>query len=104
MVTIISASVSFGYALAGMRRATPEQKTASSYAFARSLALLVVAVIAIVTGSVPFVAAITIAMVIVQAADAVVGVSIRDRVKTIGPAVTAVVGLATLVWMLLSSA
>lgn len=45
------------------------------------------------------VTAIAAAMVVVQAADAVVGVSIRDRVKTFGPAFTALAGLAALVWM-----
>ncbi|PJJ55304.1 hypothetical protein CLV54_3194 [Compostimonas suwonensis] len=72
------------------------------YAFARSLALLVVAIVALFTGSVAFVAAIAIAMVIVQVADAVIGVRIRDRLKTVGPAATALVDLAALVWMLAS--
>ncbi|AAT88825.1 hypothetical protein ATY41_12160 [Leifsonia xyli subsp. xyli] len=72
------------------------------YAFARSLALVVVAVIALFTGAVPFVVAIAIAMIIVQGVDAVIGVVIRDRTKTIGPAVTAVANLVALVWLLAS--
>jgi hypothetical protein len=99
-VTVISAAVSFGYALAGLRAATGDARTPSMYAFARSLALLLVAVIAPFTGSLAFVAAIAIAMIIVQAADAVIGVRIRDRVKTLGPAATAIVNLGALVWSL----
>ncbi|MBC7723672.1 MAG: hypothetical protein H7146_02845 [Burkholderiaceae bacterium] len=69
------------------------------YAFARSIALLAVAVAALVVGSVPFLVAIAGAMVIVQAADAVIGGITRDRVTTVGPALTAVAGLATLIWL-----
>ncbi len=70
------------------------------YAFARSLALLVVAIIALFAGSTAFVAAVAIAMVVVQAADAIIGVRTRDTLKTVGPAVTAVANLGVLIWML----
>lgn len=72
------------------------------YAFARSLALVVVAIVALFTGSVPFVAAVAIAMIVVQAADAVIGGVIRDRVKTVAPAATAAVNIAALAWLLAS--
>lgn len=36
-------------------------------------------------------------MTIVQAGDAVIGVRIRDRLKTVGPALTAAANLAALV-------
>ena len=41
-------------------------------------------------------------MIVVQAIDAVIGVAIKDRPKTFGPVVTALVNLAALVWMLLN--
>jgi hypothetical protein len=100
-ITVISAAVSFGYAVAGLRGATGVAITPSMYALARSIALLVVAVIAPLTGSVAFVAASAIAMIVVQGVDAVIGVRLRDRVKTFGPAATALAGLASLVWVLL---
>lgn len=102
VVTAISAIVSFGYSAAGLRGADRATHSGSLYAFSRSLALLVAAIVALFTGSVPFVAAVAIAMVTVQAGDAVVGVLIRDRFKTVGPAATAVVNLAVLIWMLLA--
>ncbi len=100
IITLISAAVSFGFSVAGLRGAKDGATTPSMYALARSVALLVVATVAPFTGSVAFVAAITLAMVIVQGADAVIGTRIRDRVKTFGPAGTAVAGLVALVWML----
>lgn len=98
-ITVISAAVSFGYSIAGLRTSPPEGRTPSMYAVSRSVALLTVAVVALFTRSEPFIAAIAIAMVIVQAGDAVIGSRIHDRLKTIGPAATAAANLATLVWM-----
>lgn len=72
------------------------------YALSRSCALLVVAVVALTLGLVPFAAAIAIAMILVQAGDAVVGANDGERLKTFGPAATAAVNLAALVWMLLA--
>jgi hypothetical protein len=72
----------------------------SMYALARSMALVVVAVAAAFTSAVPFAAAAALAMILVQALDAVVGRVTRDRTKTLGPAITAVVNAAALVWML----
>lgn len=102
VITVISAAVSFGYSVAGLRAASGDAVTPSMYAFARSLALLVVAVVALFTLSGAFVAAVAIAMILVQAVDAVIGVRIHDRVKAVGPAVTALVNLAGLIWLLLA--
>lgn len=100
LVTLVSAAVSFGFAVDGLRRASAESRTASSYAFSRSLALLVVAVVALFTGSVAFVAAVAAVMVLVQAFDVVVGWMQRDPRKTFGPAGIALANLAVLIWLL----
>jgi hypothetical protein len=100
-VTAISALVSLGYAVAGLREAAPATRTAAMYALARSLALAAVAVVAPFTGAVAFVAAVAVAMVVVQAADAVIGTVIRDPLKTFGPAAIAAVNLGALIWLLL---
>ncbi len=100
-VTVISAFVSLGYSVAGLRGADAAARTGSTYAFARSLALAVVAVVAPFTGSVPFVAAVAVAMIVVQGADAVIGALLRDRLKTVGPAATAVAHAAVLLLLLL---
>lgn len=99
-LTIVSSGVSLGYAVAGFRAARGPEKTPSSYALARSAAFAVIALIAPFTASLVFIAAAAIGMIIVQALDAVIGGFIRDRVKTIGPAVTALANAAALVWAL----
>lgn len=40
----------------------------------------------------------SMAMVLVQAGDALVGLRIRDRFKTVGPSVTALLNLGLLIW------
>lgn len=99
-ITPISAAVSFGYAVGGLRASDQGSRTPSLYALSRSAALFAVAIAAPFTESVGFVAAAAVAMVIVQAGDAVIGWMIHDRFKTIGPATTATVNLAALVWLL----
>ncbi|PYI65979.1 hypothetical protein CVV68_16265 [Arthrobacter livingstonensis] len=70
------------------------------YALARSLALVLVAIVGLLSSSIPFVAAAALAMILVQGLDAVIGARISDRLKTVGPALTAMVNAAALVWML----
>lgn len=101
-VTVISSVVSVGYAIAGLRAATGEARVPSMYALARSVALMLVAAVALFAGSIGFLAAAALAMIIVQALDAVVGAGIPDRLKTIGPAATAALNLAALVWLIIS--
>lgn len=98
-ITAVSAVVSLGYSIAGLLAAGESDRTASRYALARSVALAVVAAAALVLGSVPFLVAVAAAMVLVQGADAVVGALVRDRLKTFGPAGTAMANLATLLWL-----
>lgn len=99
-ITAVSAFVSLGFALTALRSASAASRTNSMYAAARSLALAVTATVALFTRSDAFVEAIAVAMVIVQAVDAVIGARIHDRVKTIGPTATAVVNAVSLVWLL----
>lgn len=99
LITAVSAGVSFSYALSGWREAGPAGRTASMYAFSRSLALLVVALAALPARSTPFLAAIALAMIVVQAADAVGGSVEKDRLKTLGPAATAAANAAALAWV-----
>jgi hypothetical protein len=94
-----SALVSFGFSIAAVRVASAGEGTAR-YALARSFALLVVATVALLTVASPFLAAIALAMTVVQVCDAVVGGFARDRMKTAGPAVFAAANLAVLVWLL----
>jgi hypothetical protein len=72
-------------------------RTDAFYAFSRSLALAVVAVILLFAQSLDWLKAVAVAMIVVQAGDAVIGARSRDRLKTVGPALTAVANLAVLI-------
>ncbi|UGS28675.1 hypothetical protein K8F61_09405 [Microbacterium resistens] len=97
VLTIVSAGVRLGYAVAGLRAAHGAERLPSSYALARSAALMVVALSAPVTSNLGFIAAAAVAMICVQSLDAVIGVRSGDRLKTIGPAFTAVANVAALI-------
>ena len=99
-VTAASAFVSLGFAIAALITSTQTSAVASRYAFVRSTALALGATVGLFAMSVPFLAGIALTMTLVQAGDASIGVSIRDRVKTIGPAITALINLAALTWVL----
>jgi hypothetical protein len=102
LLTIVSACVSLGYSVAGLRAGNGSERLPSSYALARSAALVVVALAAPVTGNLGFIAAAAVAMICVQALDAIIGGKGRDRLKTIGPAITAIANAAALIWALAS--
>lgn len=99
-LTVISSLVSGGYAVASLRSATPDSRVPSMYALARSVALVVVAAIGAFSSSTAFEAAAATAMIVVQGLDAGIGTVISDRVKTLGPAITAFANAAALMWML----
>lgn len=99
-VTTVSALVSLGYSTAALRASSTAGdagRVPSMYAFARSLALATTAVVATLEQSVRAVEAAALAMVLVQAFDAVIGVVIRDRLKIFGPAGMALVNAAVLI-------
>ena len=99
LVAVASAAVSLFFAVDGLRGSRPDAVTASRYALARSISLFAVALTGLFSASEAFVAAVATAMILVQSLDALVGVGLHDRVKTFGPAIMSLVGLATLLWM-----
>ena len=77
-----------------------EVRTMALYACARSLALVLASAVPFFTGSTSWLQAIACCMIIVQVCDAGIGVAIKDRMKTFGPAGTALLNLAALIWLL----
>jgi hypothetical protein len=55
------------------------------------------------SGSVGWLLAVAWSMIIVQALDAVVGMTVKDNVKTFGPAGTAFLNLAAVIWLIQST-
>jgi len=78
----VSAFVSLGYSVVALPNPTPSGRTNAMYAFSRSLALAVTAAVVLFTHSSSWLRAVALAMVIVQASDAIVGATLRDRLKT----------------------
>lgn len=99
-VTTVSTFVSLGYSVTALARPDAPGRTSSMYAAARSLALAVAAVVAWFARSDSYLIAIAFTMVIVQAVDAIIGVVIHDRLKTVGPAATSLGNAAALAWLL----
>ncbi len=97
-VTGISAYVSLGYSVAGAVSAAGQTRLPYLYTLARSLALALAATVVLFTHTPSWLKALAVAMIIVQGADAAIGFTIRDRLKTVGPAATALANLGTLLW------
>lgn len=100
VVTALSAIISLGFSVAAALNSVDEARVMALYACARSLALVIVCMIPFLNGSSPWLQAAAWSMIIVQACDAAIGVVIRDRMKTFGPAGTAALNLAALIWLM----
>jgi hypothetical protein len=99
-VTAVSAFVSLGFAIASVPRTNGQTRTLALYACARSIAFAVISVVPFATGWRLWLEAVAVGMIILQVLDAGVGLTIRDRMKTFGPAAIAVTNLAALVWLI----
>jgi hypothetical protein len=102
VATAISALTSLGFSIAALVRPVEGSLTTARYAASRSVALAVAAAVPIVATSVSWAEAVALAMVIVQAGDATIGLREHDIRRTLGPAVFAVINLFALVLLLRS--
>ena len=78
----------------GVLGSTGEARTIALYACARSVALVVAGAVPFLTGSTQWLQAVALSMIIVQACDTVIGLTIKDRMKTFGPTGIALLNLA----------
>ncbi|MGX7493696.1 hypothetical protein ACWOO4_02360 [Staphylococcus aureus] len=92
--TIISASVSSGYSI---QACASSHNINAYYALSRSLSLFLLAIFSLVIHSAIFLITISIAMILVQFLDAIVGYKSKDVFKTYGPLATSVVNLILLI-------
>lgn len=100
-VTIFSACMSYGFSqFAVMRAKSEEAKTASLYARGRSMALLIPSGIVLTNHSQIGLEYMAIAMSIAQIYDGIVGLEIKNTLKTVGPFGIAAVNLAAVAWMM----
>jgi hypothetical protein len=63
------------------------------------MALMIVSAVPFLSGSIEWLQAIAWSMTIVQASDAVIGTTLKDRMKTFGPAGTALLNLVAVIWL-----
>lgn len=101
-ITAISAVISLGFSIEASLRATDDTRTMALYAGVRSVALVIASAVSFLTGSTGWLQATACCMIIVQACDAIIGAMIKDRMKTYGPAGTALLNLAALIWLIQS--
>jgi hypothetical protein len=101
-VTAASALVSLGFSTAAVLSVRPQARTNALYVLSRSVALAAVTLVPLISQTQSSLLTIALAMVIVQALDAIVGGSVRDRMKTFGPASLGTANLVALVWLLVS--
>jgi hypothetical protein len=100
LITAVSAVISLGFSIAATFTTANEVRNVALYTCARSVALVLVSAVPLFTGSTSWLEAIACCMIIVQIGDAGIGVVIKDRMKTFGPAGTALLNLAALIWLL----
>ena len=99
-ITAISAIISLGFSIAAALSATDTARTMALYTCARSTALVIASGVPFLTGSTEWLQAIAWSMIIVQACDAVIGMTIKDRMKTFGPGGTALLNLVAVIWLI----
>ena len=101
-VTAASALVSLGFSATAVLSVRHQARTNAMYVLSRSVALAAVSLVPLIDQTRSSLLTIALAMVIVQALDAVVGGTIRDRTKTFGPASLGATNLVALAWFLVS--
>lgn len=99
IITAVSAFTSLGFSLASISGSSKQVRTSALYTTARSLALACVSVIPLLTKSLEWLKAVAVCMIVLQLCDAAIGITIKDKIKTLGPAVTAAANLAALLWL-----
>ena len=100
LITAISAITSLGFSLTAALGATDTARTMALYACARSTALVIASVVPFFVGSTGWLQAMAWSMTIVQACDAAIGWTIKDPMKTYGPAGTALLNLVAVIWFI----
>lgn len=102
IVTLISSAVSFGFSIEAYIKSKVQNETAltnAKYAMSRSFSLFIVAIGLFIFMSIPYLVALSVAMIGVQLFDSFVGIKI-SKFKTFGPLLTAIGNTVVLVFLL----
>ena len=90
VLTLISAAMGVLFSIAFIRNETGNSRINALYMFARSLALLISAIVPFFINSIQILSIITAAMGIVQIVDGFIGIAIKNHIQTFGPFMLAV--------------
>lgn len=90
IVSLISATLGVLFSIVFVRKEKENSRTNALYMFARSLALLLIAVIPLFINSIQILTIVTAAMCVVQIVDGFIGIAIKNRFQTFGPFMLAV--------------
>lgn len=88
-ITLISSILGIGFSIGAIAKETGKNKENALYMLARSIALMVIAVIPVCMEVKNILILITAAMLIVQIIDGLIGIYIKDKMRTGGPFVMA---------------
>ncbi len=102
VITSASAATSAAFSIAALV-SSGDAPTNARYAVSRSITLLVIAILVVAVRSRTGLLTIAAVMVLVQAGDALIGGGNHDRVKTLGPAVTAAINAGAVMLLLAMS-
>ncbi len=104
-ITMISALVSFGFSVEAFIKSKNMEREAftnAMYAMSRSCALALSSFVPYFFHSIPYLSAISIIMIVVQAIDAVIGFKIGNKFKTYGPMLTSIGNLIFFICLIYS--
>ena len=90
-ITVISALVSLGFSFEAIAKGKDNNNINALYASSRSVALLYVSIVPIFIFSKEIMIVTSVGMIIVQFLDGFVGIKIKNKLKTLGPFITAII-------------
>lgn len=90
LITWISSILGLLFAAHAVKQEKTVQKTNALYTLARCIALVFLSTLLIFIQSTLLLTAVTAAMLIVQLVDSIIGIYIRNRMRTLGPLAMAV--------------
>lgn len=88
-ITLISAILGATFSIHATVAGKNREKENALYMLARSIAIVWVAVMALIIHSTPLLVAITSAMLVIQIVDGIIGLYIKNPIRTIGPFIMA---------------
>lgn len=100
VITSVSALISLGFSLAAVVNAPAAGRVDALYTLSRSVALAIGSLASFLIASPAWLEAMATTMSLVQLGDALIGLRLRDTVKTVGPLLTSALNLAALFYLM----